>query len=246
MKRKILFILALFCLVIILCLLSLSLLHSKEASVSSALVKSIATKMEKTWASGKRLDLGTLKKLNTDISAWLYIPGTEINSPILRSDGQDDYYLTHSLDRTEDGRSVCLITQASYNASDFSDPVTVIYGGRAISVFSSLERLYTQPGSLSDYSEIVVYTPEERLTYHLVGYSAYSKNHIMSSYDSFTDRSKVLDFIGSVQGYRSLLQEFDRSVSVSEDDRILVLSTVLGQDQEQRFIVLAKLVDSAN
>lgn len=246
MKKKYLFILAATALIIVFCLFVFYYFLPKPALSSSALVKGTASRAEKAWVSGKQLDFRKLQSLNGDVSAWLYIPGTEINAPILQSTDQDDYfYLTHSLDRTEGG-STCLITQASCNATDFSDPVTVIYGGRANSAFSSLERLYTQQGSLSDYSEIAIFTPGQLLVYHVFGYSAYSRNHILSSYGSFSDRSRILDFIGSVQTYRSLLQDFDSSITVSEDDRLLVLSTALGQDQEQRFIVLAKLVDSAN
>ena len=44
------------------------------------------------------IDFASLQKENPDIYAWLRIPGTEFDFPILQRAGDDDYYLTHDND----------------------------------------------------------------------------------------------------------------------------------------------------
>ena len=73
------------------------------------------------------VDFEALWEINTDVYAWLDIPGTEISYPILQSDEDDDYYLQHNLKQESDSNGV-IYTEGSYNGKDFDDPVTVIYG----------------------------------------------------------------------------------------------------------------------
>lgn len=47
--------------------------------------------------SGNPVDFAKLKKENTDICAWIRIPGTAIDYPVLQSDTleEEDFYLNH-------------------------------------------------------------------------------------------------------------------------------------------------------
>ncbi|MDQ0152801.1 sortase B [Moryella indoligenes] len=47
------------------------------------------------------IDFAALKERNEDVVAWLYIPGTVINYPILWKEADNDYYLRRDIDRTE-------------------------------------------------------------------------------------------------------------------------------------------------
>ena len=90
------------------------------------------------------IDFAALEEMNEDIYAWLYIPGTEINHPILQSvRGDNDYYLDHTVDHLEDENG-CLFTEYLYNSKDFDVPVTVIYGHRRRTgdMFGQLQELY--------------------------------------------------------------------------------------------------------
>lgn len=73
------------------------------------------------------IDFASLQKENPDIYAWLYIPGTEFDFPILQRAGDDDYYLTHDSDGNDNSMGA-IFSESSYNDGKMDDPATVLYG----------------------------------------------------------------------------------------------------------------------
>ena len=74
----------------------------------------------------KNIDWAELKSENPDIYAWIYIPGTNVDYPILQHPDEKSYYLDHNIDGSE-GYPGCIYTQ-NVNSKDWMDPNTVIYG----------------------------------------------------------------------------------------------------------------------
>ena len=191
------------------------------------------------------IDFAALEAMNEDIYAWLYIPGTDINHPVLQSvRGDNDYYLTHTVDRQEDENG-CLFTEYLYSDKDFRVPVTVIYGHRRRSgdMFGQLQTLYAVTGSLEQYSEVIIYLPDRELHYQVFGESEFSDMHIPNHFKRFHNKADILTFLEELKRYHTMTKQFDESVSVTEDDKILILSTCLAQNDDQRFLVLAKLIE---
>lgn len=194
------------------------------------------------------VDFEALSRMNEDIYAWLYIPGTEINHPILQSQhGDNDYYLTHTVDRLEDENG-CLFTEYVYSDKEFEIPVTVVYGHRRRSgdMFGQLQQIYSVTGSLEAYPEIIVYTPEKELRYQVFAESEFSDMHIPNHYKRFLDTSHLPEFLDELRHYHTMTHQFNDAVTVGQDDRILILSTCLVQNENQRFLVLAKLIEEIN
>jgi len=189
-----------------------------------------------------------LEQLNEDIYAWLFIPGTDINHPILQSlRGDNDYYLDHTVDHLEDENG-CLFTEYLYSDKEFNVPVTVVYGHRRRSgdMFGQLQELYAVKGSLEQYPEIIVFTPEKELHYQVFGETEFSDMHIPNHYKRFHDETLLPVFLEELKRYHTMTKQFDESVVITENDRILILSTCLIQNDNQRFLVLAKLIDEIN
>ena len=194
------------------------------------------------------IDFTALKQMNEDIYAWLYVPGTNINHPVLQSQrGDNDYYLNHTVDRLEDENG-CLFTEYLYSDKEFKIPVTVIYGHRRRSgdMFGQLQQLYSVTGSLEQYPDIYIYTPDKELHYQVFGESEFSNMHIPNHYRRFHDRSLLPVFVDELMSYHTMTKQFDPSVTITEEDRLLILSTCLQQNENQRFLVLAKLVEETN
>jgi len=190
------------------------------------------------------IDFAALEDMNEDIYAWLYVPGTGINHPILQSvRGDNDYYLNHSVDRQEDENG-CLFTEYLYSDKEFEIPVTLIYGHRMRSgeMFGQLQALYTEADALEKYNEIIVYTPDRELHYQVFGASSYSDVHIPNHYRRFHEEGSVTAFMGDLKSYRTMTAQFDPAVEINDDDRLVILSTCLIQNESQRFLVLAKLI----
>lgn len=73
------------------------------------------------------IDFASLQEENPDIYAWLRIPGTEFDFPILQRAGDDDYYLTHDSDGNDNSMGA-IFSESSYNDGKMDDPATVLYG----------------------------------------------------------------------------------------------------------------------
>ena len=70
-------------------------------------------------------DFGQLHEQNQDIYAWIVVPGTQVDYPLLQSE-TDNYYLDYNLDHSK-GYPGCIYTNQC-NRKDFSDYNTVLYG----------------------------------------------------------------------------------------------------------------------
>lgn len=187
------------------------------------------------------VDFEALYAMNPDIYAWLYIPDTEINYPILQRAGDDGYYLKHGSDGAS-SKAGAVFTESAYNAKDFSDPVTVAYGHhmRSGAIFGNLQALYSASGGLEEHREILVYLPEKELSFRVFAAVPFNMRHILY-YNDFTDPDIFQAFLDQVLSVRSINASFDETVEVTAEDRLLILSTCLQGDSKQRYLVLAKL-----
>lgn len=105
------------------------------------------------------VDFNELWKQNSDIYAWIRIPNTPIDYPILQKIEDDDYYMDHTVDGDE-GLPGAIMTEYSYNSRPFEDQVTVVYGHNMLndSFFSHLID-YQDETFRNEHSTIEIYTP---------------------------------------------------------------------------------------
>ena len=188
------------------------------------------------------VDFTALQAANPDIYAWLYIPGTEINYPLLQREQEDHYYLDHSYTGQAD-KNGALFTEHRYNRRDFSDPVTVVYGHHMKSgrMFGNLQATYSSEEALRQYREVVVYLPDQELRYRVFAAVPFSSDHILYYYN-FTREASYQSFLDEVYSVRALGASFDPEVRATPEDRLLILSTCLSGNSKKRFLVLAKLI----
>ena len=71
------------------------------------------------------VDFKALKKINPDIVAWIRIPDTSIDYPVVQGN-DDSYYLTHTFKKAEHVAGAIFLD--SDNNADFSDDKNIIYG----------------------------------------------------------------------------------------------------------------------
>lgn len=187
------------------------------------------------------VDFDSLREMNPDIYAWLYIPETDINYPILQSgSGDDEFYLDH--DSTgKSSRDGSIFTQGAYNAKDFSDPVTLVYGHhmRSGAMFGNLQEIYSAQDGLEEHREILVYLPDRELRYQVFAAVPHDMRHILY-YNDFSDPDVFQVFLEQTLSVRSINARVDDETEVTAADQLLILSTCLRGDSKQRFLVLAK------
>ncbi len=199
------------------------------------------------------VDFDTLHKQCEDIYAWLWIPGSDeypgrenpvpaIDYPVVQDSGDDSFYLTHGLDGSSD-RNGTLYTEHAHNGTDFSDPVTIIYGHNMKSglMFGCMQEQFSNPEWFANHQDIYIYMPERTLRYRVFAAVPYGTVHILYYYGDFRERAKVAEFLDSVYNVNRFGKNYNEDCTVTENDRILVLSTCLPRSDDGRYLVLGKL-----
>ncbi len=188
------------------------------------------------------IDFAALQEDNEDIYAWLYIPNTGINLPVLQSPFDDAYYLTHDPDRNEDVYGSVFSQLA--NKKDFTDPVTVLYGHDGEGQFKNLH--YFEDEEFFAQNELLyVYTPGHILTYRVVAAYKYDNRHILNSFD-FADPVVLQQYYDSVLNPDSLLLNVREGATLdATKDKIIQMSTCMLDEfhGSSRYVVTGVLVD---
>lgn len=181
------------------------------------------------------VDFAGLQDLNPDICAWIDIPGTPISYPVAQT-GDNDYYLSHSADRTANrAGAIFLDTRVP---ADLSGRNTIVYGHRMNngSMFGSLHKL-AGTSYLEEHPYIHMYVPgsPEPLVYEILTTWESSADFDSPAYQvDFADEAAFAD-------WEQALAERAGTV-LAPDDRILTLSTCVRGDGGSRFIVAARLI----
>ncbi len=152
-----------------------------------------------------------------DTYAWIYVPGTNINLPIMRHPTDDNFYLKHTSEG-EESQIGAIYTQ-SVNSADFSDPVTVVYGHN----FPQFDVMFTELHNFEDAAffdandEFYIYMPGRALTYKVVAAYEYDNRHIINSFD-FSDQAVVQGYFDSVLSPESDVAHVREGVSLSAEN----------------------------
>ena len=187
----------------------------------------------------KTLDFAELKKTNKDIYAWITIPDTKVDYPVLQHPTELDYYLEYNLDGSK-GYPGCIYSQF-LNRKDFSDFNTVLYGHnmKAGTMFANLH-YYEDPDFFREHPYLYIYTEEGPLVYRVFAAYTYSNIHLLMGFDLSQEavREAYLESILSSEGMND---NVDRTVEVTPESRILTLSTCIGSKPDKRYMVSAVL-----
>ena len=127
----------------------------------------------------------------------------------------------------------------SGNARDFSDFNTVLYGHNMKNgtMFGSLKQ-YRDPDFLAQHRTILIYTPTEKRVYRVFAAVVYSDEHILTSFD-LTAAEERRRFLASLSETGSSASQVLDDVDVTEYSRLLTLSTCIGSQPNNRYLVVA-------
>lgn len=207
--------------------------------------ESAAEETEKTELPEKApvevpVDFESLQAHNPDIYAWITIPGTQVDYPVVQRPGDNSYYLTHNTDGEKSPEGA--IFTEDYNSTDFTDPNTILYGHNMKngSMFRSLHD-YMDRSFFDENREVLIYLPDKILHYEIFAAYLYDSRHLMLSYD-FDDPDVFAAYLEEIRGIRDMNSFVDTSVEVSGEDRIITLSTCYKGLDDRRYLVQAVLV----
>lgn len=176
-----------------------------------------------------------------DIYAWISIPDTRIDYPVLQHPSDDTYYLNYNLDGSK-GYPGCIYTEME-NSKDFSDFNTVIYGHNMKngSMFHDLHN-YEDESFLPDHPYVYIYTPDRVMRYRIFAAYPYDDRHLLYSFDYATPEGRA-GYLSEIFSIRSMSAVLDDQVAVTSEDRLITLSTCVGSQNEKRYLVQAVLIN---
>lgn len=241
------------CMAAVLCLISAagcgsSKIEKKEAKKADPVKQEESyKKMQETAVTeeadpyANKVDFTELQKENADVYAWIYIPVTNINYPVLQSESEDDeYYLNKTMDKM-DGLPGSIYTE-KYNRKDFTDPVTVIYGHtlKVGTMFSELAK-YTDRTFFDQNPYIYIYQPDKTLKYQIFSAVAFDDRYLLGNYN-FASAEDFGEYIEELNS--SLDGNVNAGLAVTAQNKVITLSTCIDEFPEQRWLVNAVLIES--
>ncbi len=189
------------------------------------------------------IDFDSLTEKNDEIYAWIKVPGTKVDYPVVQSSVDDDFYLKHSAMDKKWLASGAIYTQ-SMNSKLFNDRVTVIYGhnGYKETMFTSLHS-FAQKNFFDKHEYFYIYTPDSKLTYRIISAFKYDDRHILNTFD-FQDDSVFEKFIQMLQNpdsnNKNVRQNLDKEIT--KNDNIAILSTCITNQKSSRYLVCGVLI----
>lgn len=190
----------------------------------------------------KQLDWNELAKVNPDIYAWIYIPGTQVDYPVLQHPTDNTYYLNYNMNGTR-GYPGCIYTEKenSKDFTDFTDFNTIMYGHnmRNKTMFETLH-YYEDKAFFVNNPYVYVYRGDRVLVYEIFAAYIAGNEHILYSYDFQTQEGRQ-NYVDQIEkGTSGNLRD---DVEVTADSHILTLSTCISGKAKNRYLVQAVLLN---
>lgn len=197
-----------------------------------------------TFPEGILPKFGELYALNTDLSGWISVPGTDLNYPVVQTDN-DSFYQNHNFTKAVSDLGTPFLS--SRNDAKELDLNNVVYGqssDKEPHMFSALEA----------YRDKAYF-----LKHPVLAYSTLYEDYLFKVYAVFVtnsapeqDNGYVFDYtvpnLGTVEsfaGYVDQLNErrlYDTGVDIQSSDRLLTLSTSTGDFDGARLVVVGRLL----
>lgn len=190
------------------------------------------------------IDFEAYWEINEDVYAYIYIPNTNIDYPILQHGDDNNYYLNYNMDGTK-GYPGCIYTEKE-NSKDFTDPNTVIYGHNMKdgSMFHDIH-LFEDREFFDGNKYVYIYTTEKVLEYEIFAVYTATDDHLLYLCD-FNNKNAFGEYLDQIMNKTAsnmysktaLIRE---QVKLSEDDTIISLQTCT-KSEDRRTVMQAVLV----
>ena len=183
------------------------------------------------------IDFESLKKKNKDTVAWLTVPGTKIDYPVVQTD-DNQYYLVHSFAKKKNNAGWIFLDYR--NDLDNQDKNTIIYGHARLdkSMFGTLKNTLEKSWYKNKENQIITLTTPNR-EYKFQTFSTYhikTEDYYITT--DFSNEKEYKKFINTL--IKRSTHNF--KIDVDVEDYILTLSTCYRDNQ--KVVLHAKLLNS--
>lgn len=188
--------------------------------------------------------------INDEIKAWIDIPGTRVNYPVLKHEGDtvgSQYYLHRSYDHSYVFDGSIFIDYRSKQGVDSKNIITHGHKMNSGTMYGDLIKYGAYEGDLEYFKEhptIFFNTPEGGVEQWMI-VSVYKTNTIENHGEffnylvgKFSSDAQFMNYVYNIK-VRSL---FDINVPINENDRLLTLSTCSHEYTDFRTVIVARKI----
>ena len=180
------------------------------------------------------IDFDMLRQINPDIVGWIYYEDTYIDYPIVQGT-DNDKYLNTMFDGSYGNFGTLFVDAETEHA--FKQFNTIVYGHHMKngSMFAGLKEL-KDPNYCAKHPRLELITPEGKFHLQIKAFlNQPSDSQIyVTNIHNLDERRDYLDMVERLANYTT-------NVSVSEKDRLVVLSTCAYEYNEARYMVICKM-----
>ncbi len=173
--------------------------------------------------------------VNPDTVAWIYIPDTEIDFPVMQTD-DNEYYLRHAFSGLYSVYGCPFLDMR--NNADFTDFVSIIYGHNTVNdtVFAPLLE-FTDQEYLENHDSGLLILNDEIYRVNFFACSVTDSNSELYTV-AFTSKAGKQAYIEEIKNTAVSFTDIDEELS---DERLLLLSTCSEEYENARTILIGSL-----
>lgn len=184
------------------------------------------------------VDFTELANLNSDTIGWIKVEGTNINYPFVQA-SNNDFYLSHTFNRSKNSAGwVYLDYRNNPSLTNNRNSIIYAHGRYDGSMFGTLKNALSQNWQKNSNNYVVkISTPSENTLWQVFSvYRIPTTNDYIKT--DFSGNNEFLAFANILTKRSS----YDFHTTVSSTDKILTLSTCIGNNSSERMVVHAKLI----
>lgn len=200
---------------------------------------------QQTTLADMTVDWTYLRSINPDIVAWVYIPGTNVNYPVVHTDDNDTYLATSFNGDQPVGVHPGTIFLDMGNKADFSDANNVMYGHHMDdgSMFACLSTQLSDQTEFSSHRTVYVLTPNMNYkcsTFSLVMTTGWD----LLVETTFSNADLRTAYIKDKEE-RSVVQPTEGMPDASKITKLFTFSTCDYSQNNGRAVLFTQVTDSA-
>lgn len=183
------------------------------------------------------VDFAALWERNMDVCAWITVPGTLVDYPVLQHPTDDEYYLNHTIDHAA-GLPGSIYSEAIH-PKDFSAVHTILYGHnmKNDTMFGSLHD-YENPEFFTEHPYIYIHQPGRTLVYEIFAAVNFRSTYL-PNYLNYEEEAGFTAYIEELKASPGNIVE---GMEIPFGSRILTLHTCIGNDKSHRYLVVGVLI----
>lgn len=184
--------------------------------------------------------MAALKKQNPDTMGWIYIPGTNIDYPIVMPPVDDpEYYMDHSFSGANYSTGAIFV-ETRCRPGILLNQNTIIVGHNIRlqgMMFNQLVK-FGEEDFFKDHTEVYIYTEEGKFVFNLFSFYRVNQNYNFRRVNFKTDG----EFLQYLEAMRQNSWYYRQGIEFSPDDRIITMYTCTNDNiKTNRYVAVAVL-----